>query len=197
MEVPSLTSSVYSKTWPPMKIAPMTKVTMNQDLSFFTSPRSAANTPSWQVTEESTRIVVFVSAKGRFRASACSFQYSAPVTDRRVKYIAKRAAKNISSELSQMMVPTLVRFGRLTDGCACPVSAAAVAVATTDIMSVAYLGLTSGGTVRCVRRRCAASTASFSAVHTGVEGGLERVASALCPGALDRVSRTTDRVSRT
>ncbi|MEU6804346.1 FAD-dependent monooxygenase, partial [Streptomyces neyagawaensis] len=31
---------------------------------------------------------------------------------------AKRAAKNISSELSQMMVPTLVRFGRLTDGCA-------------------------------------------------------------------------------
>ncbi|WP_438270549.1 hypothetical protein, partial [Streptomyces albidoflavus] len=33
-----------------------------------------------------------------------------------MKYIAKRAAKNISSELSQMMVPTLVRFGRLTVG---------------------------------------------------------------------------------
>jgi hypothetical protein len=60
-----------------------------------------------------------------------------------VKYIAKRAAKNISSELSQMMVPTLVRFGRLTDGCACPVSTA-VAVATSVIMSVAYLALTPG-----------------------------------------------------
>ena len=81
------------------------------------------------MSEESTRIVVFVAEKGMFSASACSFQKSAPVTDRRVKYIAKRAAKNISSELSQMMVPTLVRFGRLTDGCACPVSTA-VAVAT-------------------------------------------------------------------
>ncbi|GGV61708.1 hypothetical protein GCM10010512_08130 [Streptomyces thermoviolaceus subsp. thermoviolaceus] len=60
-----------------------------------------------------------------------------------MKYIAKRAAKNISSELSQMMVPTLVRFGRLTDGCACPVSTV-VAVATTDIMSVAYPALTPG-----------------------------------------------------
>ncbi|BDH04175.1 hypothetical protein HEK131_14020 [Streptomyces seoulensis] len=60
-----------------------------------------------------------------------------------MKYIAKRAAKNISSELSQMMVPTLVRFGRLTEGCACPVSTV-VAVATTDIMSVAYLALTPG-----------------------------------------------------
>ncbi len=142
--MPSLTSSVYSKTWPPIKIAPMMKVTTNHARSFFTSPRSAAKTPScWQVSEESTRIVVFVAAKGRFSSEACSFQYSAPVTDRRVKYIAKRAAKNISSELSQMMVPTLVRFGRLTDGCACPVSTA-VAVATTDIMSVAYPGLTSG-----------------------------------------------------
>ncbi|GAA3658779.1 hypothetical protein GCM10023079_54420 [Streptomyces chitinivorans] len=73
--------------------------------------------------------MVFVAANGRFRMSARSVQYSAPVTDRRVKYIAKRAAKNISSELNQMMVPTLVRFGLLTDGCACPVSTA-VAVAT-------------------------------------------------------------------
>ena len=50
-----------------------------------------------------------------------------------------------------MMVPTLVRFGRLTDGCACPVSTV-VAVATTDIMSVAYPALTPGGAVRCVER---------------------------------------------
>ncbi|GAB2773191.1 hypothetical protein GCM10027073_02360 [Streptomyces chlorus] len=73
--------------------------------------------------------MVFVNANGKFSVSALSDQKSGPVTDRRVKYIAKRAAKNISSELSQMMVPTLVRFGRLTDGGACPVSTV-VAVAT-------------------------------------------------------------------
>ncbi|GGQ60939.1 hypothetical protein GCM10010261_07780 [Streptomyces pilosus] len=73
--------------------------------------------------------MVFAAENGKFRESAFSDQKSGPVTDRRVKYIAKRAAKNISSELSQMMVPTLVRFGRLTDGCACPVSTV-VAVAT-------------------------------------------------------------------
>lgn len=86
---------------------------------------------------------MFVAENGMFSASAFSDQKSGPVTDRRVKYIAKRAAKNISSELNQMMVPTLVRFGRLTDGCACPVSTV-VAVATTDIMSVAYPALTPG-----------------------------------------------------
>lgn len=52
-----------------------------------------------------------------------------------------------------MMVPTLVRFGLLTDGCACPVSTV-VAVATTDIMSVAYLALTPGGAVRSVYGVC-------------------------------------------
>src|SRR3954471_10395234 len=133
-----------------MKIAPMMKVITNQERSFLTSPRSAAKTPSWQVREESTRIVVFVAENGKFSADAISFQCSAPVTDRRVKYIAKRAAKNISSELSQMMVPTLVRFGRLTDGCACPVSTA-VAVATTVIMSVAYSAFTPGGVIRSVK----------------------------------------------
>ncbi|GGP88118.1 hypothetical protein GCM10010215_12640 [Streptomyces virginiae] len=101
---------------------------------------------------------MFVAEKGRFKAEACSVQYSGPVTDRRVKYIAKRAAKNISSELNQMMVPTLTRFGRLTVGCACPVSTV-VAVATTDIMSVAYPALTPGGAVRSVRGVCKARTA--------------------------------------
>src|SRR3954468_8478879 len=148
-----------------MKIAPMMKVMMNQPRSFFTSPRSAAKTPSWQVREESTRIVVFVAENGKFRLDAISFQWSGPVTDRRVKYIAKRAAKNISSELNQMMVPTLVRFGRLTDGCACPV-VSVVAVATTDIMSVAYPALTPGGAVR-----------SVSLLHTGVDVVFKGVAS--------------------
>ncbi|GAA2805424.1 hypothetical protein GCM10019017_58830 [Streptomyces showdoensis] len=102
--------------------------------------------------------MVFVAENGRFKAEAFSVQNSAPITDRRVKYIAKRAAKNISSELNQMMVPTLVRFGRLTDGCACPVSTV-VTVATTDIMSVAYPALTPGGAVRSVRGACPARTA--------------------------------------
>ncbi|GHG16884.1 hypothetical protein GCM10017667_58690 [Streptomyces filamentosus] len=102
--------------------------------------------------------MVLVAENGKFKAEAFSVQNSGPVTDRRVKYIAKRAAKNISSELSQMMVPTLVRFGRLTDGCACPVSTV-VTVATTDIMSVAYPALTPGGAVRSVRGVCPARTA--------------------------------------
>src|SRR3954451_23651026 len=151
-----------------MKIAPMMKVRMNQPRSFFTSPRSAANTPSWQVSEESTRIVVFVAEKGTLSACACSLQYAGPVTDRRVKYIAKRAAKNISSELSQMMVPTLVRFGRLTDGCACPVSTV-VAVATPDIMSVAYPALTPGGAVRGVDAVCPARMAQGTAVRSDAD----------------------------
>src|SRR6478752_1230091 len=104
-----------------MKIAPITKVMTNHERSFFTSPRSAAKTPIWQVKEESTRIVVLVAEKGTLSALACSCQKAGPVTDRSVKYIAKRAAKNISSELSQTMVPTLTMFGRLTDPCACPV----------------------------------------------------------------------------
>ncbi|GAA2431316.1 hypothetical protein GCM10010273_03740 [Streptomyces lavendulocolor] len=114
--------------------------------------------------------MVLVAENGKFSVSAFSAQNSAPVTDRRVKYIAKRAAKNISSELSQMMVPTLVRFGRLTDGCACPVSTV-VAVATTDIMSVAYPALTPGGAVRCVGGFRPARTAH----RKGVEGVSEPV----------------------
>ncbi|GAA3382063.1 hypothetical protein GCM10017750_46770 [Streptomyces racemochromogenes] len=124
--------------------------------------------------------MVFVAEKGRFKASACSVQYSAPVTDRRVKYIAKRAAKNISSELNQMMVPTLTRFGRLTVGCACPVSTV-VAVATTDIMSVAYPALTPGGAVRSVRGVCKARTAhqrsAREACGTDVDSRSDGVAS--------------------
>src|SRR5262249_25026084 len=130
--------------------APMMNVTTNHERSFFTSPRSAAKTPIWQVKEESTRIVVFVAEKGTLRWEAFSCQNVGPDTDRSVKYIAKRAAKNISSELSQTMVPTLTMFGRLTDPCACPVSTA-VAVATSVIMSVPYSAFTPGGPPRCVR----------------------------------------------
>ncbi|GAA3237472.1 hypothetical protein GCM10020256_56930 [Streptomyces thermocoprophilus] len=117
--------------------------------------------------------MVLVAENGKFRASAFSDQKSGPVTDRRVKYIAKRAAKNISSELSQMMVPTLVRFGRLTDGCACPVSTV-VAVATTDIMSVAYPALTLGGAVRSVAPLRTGVDVVFQGVASGPTGLLLR-----------------------
>src|SRR5579863_10419116 len=76
-------------------------------------PRSTANTPIWQVTLDNTRTVVFVEPSGRFR---CAIGHGRPwplSTDRIVKYIANSAAKNISSLDSQMMVPTLTRFGLL------------------------------------------------------------------------------------
>ena len=50
-------------------------------------------------------------AKGTLSSSVCLSQ-SSGLTDRRVKYIANSAAKNISSEESQTMVPTAVVSGR-------------------------------------------------------------------------------------
>jgi hypothetical protein len=55
------------------------------------------------------------------------------VTERIVKYIANSAAKNISSEESQTIVPTLTMFGRLTAPCADGLSTA-VAVATRTLL---------------------------------------------------------------
>src|SRR3954454_10567535 len=76
-----------------------------------TWPRSAAKTPSWQVREESTRIVVLTAAKGTFSFSVFT-DHSSGLTERIVKYDAKSAAKNISSLESQMIVPTLTMLGR-------------------------------------------------------------------------------------
>ena len=84
---------------------------MNQRRSRTTSPRSAANTPSWQVTLESTRMVVLTLANGMF-SSCVSCAHRSGLTARSVKYIANRAAKNISSLDSQMIVPTLTMDGR-------------------------------------------------------------------------------------
>src|SRR3954447_18035293 len=76
-----------------------------------TCPRSAAKTPSWQVAEESTRIVVLTAAKATLSFSVfCS--HSSGLTERIVKYDANSAAKNISSLDSQMIVPTLTMLGR-------------------------------------------------------------------------------------
>jgi hypothetical protein len=77
----------------------------------FTSPRSAAKTPSWQVTDESTKIVVLKEANGMFRSST-SFAHNSGLTDLKVKYIANKAAKNISSLASQTMVPIDTMLGR-------------------------------------------------------------------------------------
>src|SRR5579862_276000 len=78
--------------------------------------RSTANTPIWQVTLDSSSTVVLIDASCRSRCAlgqACPMPLS---TERMVKYMAKSAAKNISSDDSQMIVPTLTRFGRLAVG---------------------------------------------------------------------------------
>src|SRR4051794_4773817 len=93
-----------------------------------TCPRSAANTPSWQVTEESTRTVVLTEANGTFSFSVF-WAHSSGLTERIVKYDANSAAKNISSLESQMIVPTLTMLGR--SWCPCRREAGmVVAVAT-------------------------------------------------------------------
>ncbi|GII60010.1 hypothetical protein Skr01_00950 [Sphaerisporangium krabiense] len=60
------------------------------------------------------------------------------LTDRIVKYIANSAAKNMSSEDSQTIVPTLTRFGRRDDGAV--VVVIADAVATRSIIAARPVG---------------------------------------------------------
>src|SRR5580693_934300 len=76
-------------------------------------PRSTAKTPSWQVTLDSSSTVVLMAPSVRSRCAPGHLRPSLLSTERMVKYIANRAAKNISSEDSQMMVPTLTRLGLL------------------------------------------------------------------------------------
>src|SRR5579862_9311766 len=76
-------------------------------------PRSTANTPIWQVTLDSSRTVVLTDPSAMSRCAPGHGSDWPLSTDLMVKYIANRAAKNISSEESQMMVPTLTRFGLL------------------------------------------------------------------------------------
>ena len=74
-------------------------------------PRSAANTPNWQVTDDSTRIVVFAVANGTL-SSSVSWAHRSGEMLRIVKYAANNAAKNISSLESHTMVPTVTMDGR-------------------------------------------------------------------------------------
>ncbi|GGS87380.1 hypothetical protein GCM10010176_033840 [Nonomuraea spiralis] len=61
------------------------------------------------------------------------------LTDRMVKYIANSAAKNMSSEDSHTIVPTLTRFGRRYDW-AVVVEVIADAVATGSIIAAPVFG---------------------------------------------------------
>ena len=85
----------------------------NSDLVRLIWPRSTANTPIWQVTLDSSRTVVFVAPSAMSRCAPGQGSPAPLSTDLTVKYIANSAAKNISSEESQMMVPTLTRLGLL------------------------------------------------------------------------------------
>src|SRR3954467_13536408 len=92
----------------------MRKVIENQRRRPYTLPCSAAKTPNWQVTDESTRMIVNTSAYGRSR---CVGGCGHPTVDRAraVKYMANSPAKNISSLESQTIVPTLTMFGRVRE----------------------------------------------------------------------------------
>jgi hypothetical protein len=63
------------------------------------------------VTEESTKTVVLTEENGMLSNLTSSAQ-SSGFTERKVKYIAKSAAKNINSLDSQTMVPIDTIFGR-------------------------------------------------------------------------------------
>src|SRR3954451_3372534 len=127
---PSWKSFAYSYVWPEMKNAPRPKVREYHSrrphrLKFSTEPvrptwpRSAAKTPIWQVNELETSTAVFAMANGMFSSSVevvhsdgtfASAAWAA-VTLRIVKYAANSAAKNISSDASQMIVPTATGSG--------------------------------------------------------------------------------------
>src|SRR5690625_1152636 len=62
-------------------------------------------------------MMVMVRAQGTFRTLVPSAQFSGPATERWVKYIANRPAKNISSLASQTTVPMTTTLGRFTLTC--------------------------------------------------------------------------------
>ena len=67
------------------------------------------------MNDDATRIKVLTSANGTLRCEVPSSQRAGELA-RRLKYIANRAAKNITSLPSQTIVPTEVALGRLIVG---------------------------------------------------------------------------------
>src|SRR3954454_22291627 len=97
-----------------MNTAPMKKVRMYQKRNPATSPRSAAKTPSWQVTDD--RIRTIVNGAAVFRSSTTPLAgHTGSLIERIVKYMANSEAKNISSLESQTIVPTLTTLGRVSE----------------------------------------------------------------------------------
>src|SRR4051812_16452725 len=114
--MPSRTRLWYSLACPSTKASPITNVRKNHRRNECTSPRSAANTPIWQVTEDATRMIVKVSAYGTLSCSEWISHWLLPSADARIeKNIANNAAKNISSLESQTIVPTLTMLGRVNE----------------------------------------------------------------------------------
>src|SRR5215469_5496759 len=121
---PSWINWRYSYPWPSTKYRPIRKestyhsrrphLRKSQMLAVrLIWPRSTANTPIWQVTLDSSSTVVLIDPSVRLRWAPGQGRPSPLSTERMVKYIANSAAKNMSSEDSQTMVPTLTRFGLL------------------------------------------------------------------------------------
>src|SRR5262249_44563044 len=119
---PSCIKPTYSYPWPQTKYRPIRNVSTYHSRRPHlatcqirpdrrTWPRSTANTPSWQVTLDSRRTVVLIEPRVRSRCAPGHLMPSPLSIERIVKYIANSAAKNISSEDSQMIVPTLTRLG--------------------------------------------------------------------------------------
>src|SRR5437764_5599587 len=121
-----------------MNTAPMKNVRMYQNRKPATSPRSAAKTPSWQVTDDRIRTIVNGAAVLRSRTTPFAGQ-TGSLIDRIVKYIANSEAKNMSSLDSQTIVPTLTTLGRVREPWDGTLSRA-VAEATAGILAGCALG---------------------------------------------------------
>src|SRR5690625_3494269 len=92
----------------------MQKVSRYQRRSPDTSPRSAANTPLWQVNDDAISTSVTGTDCHRF-SSVGGGGHAPPACARAVKYIANSPAKNISTLESHTMVPTLTMLGRFSE----------------------------------------------------------------------------------
>src|SRR5699024_4997301 len=98
-------------------------------------------TPIWQVTELNTRIEVFTRAKPWVKLASPSAKVSGAI-ERRVKNMANRPPKNISSLESQTSVPICVGFGRPTAGAAAAGGRSVrVAVVTSPLCRVVRFGV--------------------------------------------------------
>ncbi|GAA4237562.1 hypothetical protein GCM10023075_62810 [Streptosporangium album] len=84
-------------------------------------------------------MIVLTSENLTFKSASGQGRPWPRLTDRMVKYIANSAAKNMSSEDSQTIVPTLTRSG-LRDECAVVVVEIADAVATPALLRLSGSG---------------------------------------------------------